>query len=63
MVGPLINFTAKFGLVFVLTLENAFTYRFHFKVVRVVNLKLVFTNQYFCNLVVLIKLYKIRYLN
>ena len=24
------SFTAKFGLVFVLTLENAFSYRFHF---------------------------------
>ena len=26
------TFTAKFGLVFVLTLENAFSQRFHFKV-------------------------------
>ena len=33
------------------------------KVARVVNLKLVFTEWFFCNLVILIKLYKIRYLN
>ena len=35
----------------------------NFKVARVVNLKLVFTDQFFYNLVLLIKLYKIRYLN
>ena len=34
-----------------------------FKVARVVNLKLAFTDNFFYNLVVLIKLYKIRYLN
>ena len=35
----------------------------HFKVARVVNLKLVFTDKFFYNLVVLIKLCKIRYLD
>ena len=33
------------------------------KVGRVVNLKLAFTERFFYNLVILIKLYKIRYLN
>ena len=35
----------------------------HFKVARVFNLKLVFTDKFFYNLVVLIKLCKIRYLD
>ena len=35
----------------------------HFKVARVVNLGLVFTDKFFYNLVVLIKLCKIRYLD
>ena len=30
----LASFTAKFGLVFVLTLENAFSWRFHFQANR-----------------------------
>ena len=29
-----VSFTAKFGLIFVLTLENAFSLRFHFKAIR-----------------------------
>ena len=33
------------------------------KVARLVNLKLVFTDKFFYNLVILIKLYKIWYLN
>ena len=35
----------------------------HFKVARVFNLKLVFTDKFFYNLVVLIKLCKMQYLN
>ena len=31
MVAPLSNFTAKFGLIFVLKLKNAFSQRFHFR--------------------------------
>ena len=31
MVAPFSKFTAKYGLVFILTLENAFSQRFHFQ--------------------------------
>ena len=34
MIALFSNFAAKFGLVFVLTLENAFSQRFHFKTNR-----------------------------
>ena len=34
MVAPFSSFYAKFGVVFVLTLENAFSYRFRFKANR-----------------------------
>ena len=34
MVAPFSKFTAKFGLVFALTLENAFSQRFHFQANR-----------------------------
>ena len=39
MVAPFSKFTAKFGLVFVLRLENAFSLRFHFQANRKILLK------------------------
>ena len=51
------------GCFLVLTLENAFSQRFHFKVARVIKLKLAFMEWFFHNLATPIKLYKIWYLN